>query len=385
MCLFNECYAGKRVLVTGHTGFKGGWLVTWLNRLGADVCGYSIGVPTRPSLFEKADLKNHVRHELGDICDQDRLKQVIISFRPDFVFHLAAQALVLTSYAEPVETLRVNVLGTATLLQALRSVNWPCVAVFITSDKAYDNVEWPWGYRENDALGGKDVYSGSKGAAELAFKSYYHSFFSAPQTTVRVATARAGNVIGGGDWAADRIIVDCIRAWLKGKPVQIRSPKATRPWQHVLEPLSGYLTLAARMTQDASLHGESFNFGPRAEQNATVLELLMSLAGVWGFEDPAESFEVIGNVPFHEASLLKLSTDKALLALRWEANLGYEECVSFTGVWYRDVFKHGVSAWELTNAQIESYVSAAVNRRRVWTLEGGSMTGAKFTPRSAPA
>jgi CDP-glucose 4,6-dehydratase len=186
---------------------------------------------------------------------------------------------------------------------------------------------------------------------------------------VRLATARAGNVIGGGDWAADRIVADCIRAWLKGGTVQIRSPKATRPWQHVLEPLSGYLTLAARMADDASLHGESYNFGPRAEQNASVLELLASLAEVWGFEDPAKSFEVVGNAPFHEAGLLKLNIDKCLLALRWEPTLSYEECMSFTGVWYRDVLKKGASAWEITGAQIESYVQAGVDRRRIWARE----------------
>ncbi len=370
MVLFNRRYAGKKVLVTGHTGFKGGWLITWLTRLGAEVCGYADGVPTQPSFFEEAGLESHVRHELGDICDLEKLKRLIASVRPDFVFHLAAQAIVSTSYSDPLETLRVNVMGTATVLQALRSVDWPCVAVIITSDKVYDNVEWPWGYRENDTLGGKDVYSGSKGAAELAFKSYYSSFFSKQQTAVRLATARAGNVIGGGDWAADRIIADCIRAWLKGESVRIRSPGATRPWQHVLEPLSGYLTLAAQMPEDSLLSGESFNFGPRAEQNATVLELLASLANVWGFEEPAKSFEVIGNVPFHEAGLLKLNIDKSLLALRWEPNLSYEECMSFTGIWYRDVLKKGASAWDLSNAQIESYVQAAVERGRIWTLEG---------------
>lgn len=272
--MFKNTYTGKRVLVTGHTGFKGSWLLSWLSKLGADVCGYSDTVPTIPSLFEAADLASFVRHELGDIRDLSRFEAVVADFRPDFIFHLAAQAIVSTSYANPLDTFSVNVMGTATVLEALRKIDWPCVAVVITSDKVYDNVEWSWGYRENDRLGGKDIYSGSKGGAELAFNSYFHSFFNKPDSPVLLATARAGNVIGGGDWAADRIVADCIRAWRVDGTVEIRSPKATRPWQHVLEPLSGYLALGAEMAVRPELHGERFNFGPRAEQNATVVELL---------------------------------------------------------------------------------------------------------------
>jgi CDP-glucose 4,6-dehydratase len=282
---------------------------------------------------------------------------------------MAAQAIVSASYSDPLETIRTNVIGTAAVLDAMRFVDRSCVAVVITSDKAYDNVEWPWGYREIDALGGKDVYSGSKGGAELVFKSYYHSFFDKPGVKVRLATVRAGNVIGGGDWAKDRIVADCVRAWLKNETVKIRSPNATRPWQHVLEPLSGYLTLGARLAVDPEFHGESFNFGPRAEQNATVLELLTSLSKVWGFNDHRESFEVAGDLPFNEAGLLKLNIDKALLALRWEPNLNYDECVQFTGVWYRDVARDGLSAWDLTNRQIESYEGIAAGRGRIWAKD----------------
>jgi CDP-glucose 4,6-dehydratase len=367
MSLLKNIYAGKRVLVTGHTGFKGSWLTTWLVELGAEVCGYANGVPTDPSLFEAADLGKRIRHELGDIRDRERLSAVLQHFKPEFVFHLAAQAIVSTSYAEPFETIDVNVMGTAAVMDVLRKVDWPCSAVIITSDKAYENVEWPWGYRETDRLGGKDIYSGSKGAAELIFYSYFQSFFKDKESPVRLGTARAGNVIGGGDWAVDRIVADCIRAWQQHGTVEIRSPKATRPWQHVLEPLSGYMLLGARLRDDASLHGESFNFGPRSEQNATVEQLLRSLSEIWGFGNPEESYRRTGNVPFYEASLLKLNIDKALLRLSWVPNLSYDECVQLTGTWYRNVVKENGSAFDVTREQILSYEQMANQRGRIWT------------------
>jgi CDP-glucose 4,6-dehydratase len=366
MTFFSNAYAGRRVLVTGHTGFKGSWLSAWLISLGAEVCGYSNGVPTDPSLFEEAALASGIRHHIGDIRDAAAFKKVLDAFKPDFVFHLAAQAIVSLSYENPLETVSTNVLGTACVLDALRKADWPCTAVIITSDKAYENVEWEWGYRENDRLGGKDVYSGSKGAAELIFHSFFYSFFMKGDHPVRLATARAGNVIGGGDWAADRIVADCIRAWRAGGDVEIRSPKATRPWQHVLEPLSGYLTLGAKLAADAGLHGESFNFGPRAEQNATVLQLLEALAKVWGFEDPSQSYRVVGNIPFHEAGLLKLNCDKALLQFHWEPTLSYAECTHMTGIWYRKVLKDNASAFDLTMAQIREYQGLACQRQRSW-------------------
>ncbi|MCZ8159035.1 MAG: CDP-glucose 4,6-dehydratase [Rhizobiaceae bacterium] len=367
MTYFSGVYENKRVLVTGHTGFKGSWLTSWLLRLGAEVCGYSDSVPTTPSLFEDAAVASSIRHETGDIRDAARLRNLISDFRPDFVFHLAAQAIVSTSYANPLATIDVNVMGTASVLEALRFVDWPCNAVIITSDKAYLNVEWIWGYRENDRLGGKDVYSASKGAAELIFASYWHSFFSGARSPVRLATARAGNVIGGGDWAADRIIADCIRAWQRGQAVNIRSPRATRPWQHVLEPLSGYLHLGARLESTESIHGDSYNFGPKAEQNATVLELLTSLAEIWGFHKDDTVYNVTNDIPFHEASLLKLSIDKAIAELKWMPTLDYAECVDLTGSWYRDVVKNGGDARAITNDQIMRYEQLAKERARVWT------------------
>lgn len=363
---FGHVFRDKKVFVTGHTGFKGSWLTSWLLDLGAEVCGYSIGIPTQPSLFEEAKLSAAIRHEVGDIRDLARLSSVIQSFRPDFVFHLAAQAVVSISYAQPLDTLGVNIIGTGTILEALKSVTWPCSGVIITSDKAYDNVEWEWGYRETDRLGGKDIYSASKGAAELVFRSYISSFFASDNSPVLLATARAGNVIGGGDWAADRIVADCIRAWMNGKVVEIRSPQATRPWQHVLEPLSGYLTLASRLAGNRALHGESFNFGPRAEQNATVLQLVSSLAEMWKAEDPNTCYRVTANVPFKEASLLKLNIDKALLRLRWEPNLSYLDCMEMTGIWYREFVKNKASAAELVKADLRKYECEAVKLGRVW-------------------
>ena len=240
---FNNIYKDKKVLITGNTGFKGSWLSTWLCTLGAEVYGYSLNVPTHPSMFETLELEKRIHHKFGDIRNRDEFTEYVQEVKPDFIFHLAAQALVLTSYREPLDTITTNVVGTSVVCEAIRHIDWNCTCVLITSDKAYDNVEWIWGYRETDRLGGKDIYSGSKGAAELVIKSYWHSFIK-DMPNIKFGVTRAGNVIGGGDWAEDRIIVDCIKAFSTGKTVEIRSPKATRPWQHVLEPLSGYLTLA---------------------------------------------------------------------------------------------------------------------------------------------
>lgn len=363
---FDGAYRGKRVLVTGHTGFKGAWLTLWLLELGADICGYSRDIPTTPSLFEAAGLAGRIRHEIGDIRDTSHFQSVIASFKPDFVFHLAAQAIVSQSYQDPVETVSTNVVGTASVMQALRGVRHPCAVMIVTSDKCYDNVEQPWGYREIDPMGGKDVYSASKGATEIIAHSFHKSFFSAPDSPVRVATGRAGNVLGGGDWAADRIVADCIRAWMSGTIVQLRRPDATRPWQHVLEPLSGYLAVTAKLTTAAKLNGESYNFGPRAEQNRTVVELLSDLARIWGFDAGHQAYEALPTPPFPEAGLLKLSCDKALMDLAWEANFSYAECVELTGEWYRDVLKGGAAAYDVTLRQIHTYDQRARTRGRAW-------------------
>ena len=316
-------------------------------------------------MFDVLALADRITHIEEDIRDLDVMRDVIVAERPDFVFHLAAQAIVSTSYSDPVETMSTNVMGTMNVLEALRMVEQPCIAVLITSDKCYDNVEWVWGYRETDGLGGKDVYSGSKGAAELVIKSYLHSFF-AKDHPVRLAIGRAGNVIGGGDWAKDRIVVDCMRAWSDGRSVEIRSPQATRPWQHVLEPLSGYLALGHALTQRSQLHGEAFNFGPGAEQNRTVAQLLGDLGEHWGFSNTQEAYRVIDNVPFHEAGLLKLNCDKALFHLDWEPNLEYAETVQLVSTWYRSFYREHGDMYALTLEQIASYESAGVERERAW-------------------
>ena len=238
--LFDNVFDKKKVIVTGHTGFKGSWLSTWLIELGADVHGISKDIPTNPSLFKELKLEEKLAHHVVDIRDCEKLSSLIQDIRPDFLFHLAAQPIVSTSYYEPAETISTNVIGTMNVLEALRGLENNCNAIIITSDKAYDNVEQVWGYKENDRMGGKDIYSGSKGAAELITKSYFHSYFS-KNSNIQLAIGRAGNVIGGGDWARDRIVVDCMLSWALGEKVSIRNPEATRPWQHVLEPISGYL------------------------------------------------------------------------------------------------------------------------------------------------
>jgi CDP-glucose 4,6-dehydratase len=363
---FGNCFSGQDVVITGHTGFKGSWLALWLSHLGARVHGYALPPPDGPSLFAMARLDSVVDHTIGDVRDLAQFAALLQRTRPRFVFHLAAQAIVSLSYSDPIETISTNVMGTAIVLEALRKVTWPCAAVLITSDKCYENVEWPWGYRETDALGGKDVYSGSKGAAELAIHSYVHSFFWTLDHPVRLAVGRAGNVIGGGDWAADRIVVDCIKAWMAGRRVQLRGPDATRPWQHVLEPLGGYLALGQSLAEESAHHGEAFNFGPRAEQARTVLELLDDLARLWGFRSGAEACEILERRPFHEAGLLKLNCDKVLLALRWTPTLSYRECVGMTGGWYRAVLRDGADAHALTVSQIAQYESLAGQRELAW-------------------
>jgi CDP-glucose 4,6-dehydratase len=366
---FGGIYRGKRVLVTGHTGFKGAWLSEWLLTLGADVTGLSLPAPSSPALFEQLDLAGRMNHRLGDIRDLSAVRAAVAAVRPDFVFHLAAQSLVRRSYQEPVETYATNVLGTVHVLEALRKAGRPCSVVAVTSDKCYENREWIHSYRESDPLGGHDPYSSSKGAAELAIDSYRRSYFSSGDARVRLASARAGNVIGGGDWAQDRIVPDCIRALQQNQPIPIRNPHATRPWQHVLEPLSGYLWLAASLSLSDSRAGPApgpfetaFNFGPASTANRTVAALVQEILQHWpgGWEDRSDPRAL------HEAGLLHLATDKALHHLKWQSVWGFEETIARTVGWYRACDANPAEALPLTRRQIADYTAAARARTLPW-------------------
>jgi CDP-glucose 4,6-dehydratase len=362
---FEKIFSNKKVLVTGHTGFKGSWLSAWLNLLGAKVIGISNDIPSDPCNYEASQLIKIVDDHRIDIRDADAIRQLVQQIQPDFVFHLAAQALVRPSYENPLETLSINALGTANILDALRILKRPVVAVMITSDKAYDNVEWVWGYRETDRLGGKDPYSASKGMAELAVRTYFESYFKCADSKVRLGIARAGNVIGGGDWAVDRIVPDCMKAWSQNNMVDIRSPWATRPWQHVLEPLSGYLALGSELHQRGDTHGEPYNFGPSANQDHSVAELIDEMAKYWNnvrWNDISQSQKHL-----HEAGLLKLNCDKALFDLKWLPTLKFEETVRLTIEWYKTYYQGSEkSMYSYTVRQIEEYTALAQQRSISW-------------------
>lgn len=364
--MFKNAFREKKVLVTGHSGFKGSWLTTWLLELGAEVAGYSNGPPTELAAFDILGLEGRIRDYRGDVRSGSELGAALDDFEPDVVIHMAAQALVRLSYEKPSETFEVNTMGTVNVLEALRLRPQIAAGVIVTSDKCYRNVEWLWGYREEDRLGGDDPYSGSKGAAELAFQSYYRSFFQTGNT--RIATARAGNVIGGGDWAPDRIVPDCVRAWSDGRSVEIRSPEATRPWQHVLEPLSGYLWLAHRLLEgDDTVRGESYNFGPRASVVRSVGDLVNEMHRHW----PAalHTTNTAGGEGKPEAGLLRLSCEKAVAHLGWEAALDFEDTVRYTSEWYRAYYQGEGDIGDMTLAQIASYQERAAAEGVEWAQE----------------
>jgi CDP-glucose 4,6-dehydratase len=362
---YQTAFSGKTVLITGHTGFKGAWLTAWLNQLGATVTGIALDPPTVPSHFEATRLADGITDLRIDIRERAKIEAAVLSAKPDFVFHLAAQALVRRSYDDPIETWQTNVLGTLHVLEALRKLDKTCAAVIITSDKCYDNVEWVWGYRETDVLGGPDPYSASKGAAELAIRSHVKSYFPNATSKVRIASARAGNVIGGGDWASDRIVPDCVKAWSLNAVVELRNPHATRPWQHVLEPLSGYLCLAIALSRQPELHGESFNFGPAAQQNHSVLELVEEMAVHWE-QVRWQDVSGVAAGPY-ESGLLKLNCDKALQYLRWHAVMNFEETVKMTAEWYRSYHQEPAGIAALTQLQIHSYTALARAQGLAWT------------------
>lgn len=349
--MFNNIYKGKRIFLTGHTGFKGSWLSLWLTKLGAEVCGYSLKPNTTPSMFEELDIQNKItKSVIADILDFEKLQTTINEFKPDIVFHLAAQPLVRLSYSEPVLTYQTNVIGTLNVLEAAR--HCPSVKAFvnITTDKCYENKEIDRGYREDEPMGGYDMYSSSKGCVEIMSSSFRRSFLQ-DERAYAMATARAGNVIGGGDWALDRLIPDCVRSISKGIDIEIRNPIAVRPWQHVLEPLSGYLLLGQRLLENGKKYADGFNFGPNEDSVLTVADVSKMVTKFYGK----------GNVfvgepsPLHEAGLLMLNIKKAKKVLGWIPTYNANQAIEKTVEWYKHFYNKDVNMYELTMNQIIEY------------------------------
>jgi CDP-glucose 4,6-dehydratase len=347
-------WQGKRVLLTGHTGFKGSWLSLWLQSLGAQVVGYALAPPTNPSLFEMADVAQGMTSVIGDIRDLAKLQAVFAKHQPEIVIHMAAQPLVRYSYQNPVETYSTNVMGTVHLLEAVRNTPGVKAVVNITTDKCYENKEWVWGYRENEPIGGFDPYSNSKGCAELVSAAYRSSFFNAnsyAQHGVATATVRAGNVIGGGDWAQDRLIPDILAAFEQGRKVDIRNPHAIRPWQHVMEPLRGYLTLAEQMFEHGPSFGEAWNFGPNDEDAKPVGWIVEQMAALWGAD---AQWQVDNGEHPHEAHYLKLDISKARSRLNWHPALRLKDALALIIDWSKQR-QNGANMRQLTLAQLQAY------------------------------
>jgi CDP-glucose 4,6-dehydratase len=328
-----DFWQGRRVFLTGHTGFKGSWLSLWLQELGAEVTGYSLPPPTKPSLFEEAKVAGGMTSIIGDICDLKSLTQAMSRSRPEVIIHMAAQSLVRASYVEPIETYRINVLGTVSVLDAARSIAGVSAIVNVTTDKCYENREWPWAYRESDQLGGYDPYSSSKACSEIVSAAYRSSFFNPEeyvQHGVALASARAGNVVGGGDWARDRLIPDVLSAFEAGEPVRVRNPEAVRPWQHVLEPLSGYLTLAERLYHEGPRYSCAWNFGPAEQDARSVRWIVEMMANFWG---NGAQWALDDNQHPHEATYLKLDTSQARTALNWHPVLDLQHTLEWVVDW----------------------------------------------------
>jgi CDP-glucose 4,6-dehydratase len=352
----------KRVLITGHTGFKGSWLSLWLHMLGARVMGVALPPPTIPSLFQLAEIEKDIESEVGDIRYPQTLQTVIAKFHPEIVIHMAAQSIVRASYSNPVETYETNVMGTVHLLEAVRHAGGVKAVVVVTSDKCYENKEWAWGYRETDQLGGFDPYSNSKGCAELVTSAYRNSFFPSsgyPKHGVAVATARAGNVIGGGDWTEDQLIPDVIRAFVDGRPVLLRSPGSIRPWQFVLEPLSGYLTLAERLYSGGAQYAAGWNFGPGEDHAQTVQWIVERLSAQWG--GAAKWGKDTGHHP-HEAGYLKLDSSMARTHLGWRSTVSLETALDWTVEWYQAYHK---------KADVRMVTMEHIKRFMVFAEDGG--------------
>lgn len=348
-----KVYQKKKVLITGHTGFKGSWLSEWLLSLGADLSGFSIDIPTNPSHFENLELSKRMRDLRGDIREFSSFQKAVQSTEPEIIFHLAAQPLVRASYDKPLETFAANTMGTANVLEAVRLNPSVRALVVVTTDKCYENVNKSAGYVESDPMGGHDPYSASKGAAELVTSSYIRSFFTSPSGT-QVCSARAGNVIGGGDWAEDRIVPDCMRSWGKKEKVTIRNPKSVRPWQHVLEPLGGYLWLGQCLLEKShGVSGEGFNFGPPDELDQTTLDLVQELEKSWS--GSSHEISASQDKAKKEAHYLRLNCEKARERMGWSPKLSFSQTAEWTSSWYKFYFENPKKAVELTRSQIQTY------------------------------
>tara|TARA_B100000029_G_scaffold513343_1_gene612646 strand:- start:1169 stop:2245 length:1077 start_codon:yes stop_codon:yes gene_type:complete len=352
-----DTFKKKKIIITGHTGFKGSWLTLCLKYLGAEVLGISKDIPTKPSHFTASRVYKGIKSRKFNIKNFKKLKKTISQFKPDYVFHLAAQSLVNTSYKNPQDTWETNLLGTINVLESIRYLNKKVVVVIITSDKAYKNVEKKEGYKETDLLGGDDPYSASKASAEIAIQSYFNSYLK-NKKNVFLGVARAGNVIGGGDWSKDRLIPDCIRAWAKKRKAIIRNPKSTRPWQHVLEAVWGYIFFAAKLNSSNRLNGQAFNFGPNTKKNFKVIELIKMMQKHWPsikYSTPHKKTK-----KFHESSLLKLNCNKAKTFLKWRAVLNFEETITMTAQWYKNFYKNKIHTTSIE--QIEKYNKIFIRR-----------------------
>lgn len=353
--LIKSTFIDKNVLITGHTGFKGSWLSFWLKKLGANVIGYALEPPTKPNMFKVLKLDEEIDSIIGDIRDIKKLQEVFQKYQPQFVFHMAAQSLVRDSYLNPKYTYEVNVMGTVNVFEAVRNTESVHVVLNITSDKCYENKEWIWGYRENDPLGGYDPYSSSKACAELATTAYRNSFFNphvSNKHKVSLSSVRAGNVIGGGDWAKDRLIPDCIKALVKNLNIHIRSPSAIRPWQHVLEPLRGYLLLAAKMYENGKKYNGAWNFGPNEEDIFSVKEIVENIIKYWGngsWKDVSQKT----NEALHETKYLKLDCNKARQILGWEPMLNINKAIELTILWYKNFYNKSTDMIKYTKDQIK--------------------------------
>jgi CDP-glucose 4,6-dehydratase len=346
-------WKNKRVLLTGHTGFKGSWLSLWLQQIQADVCGIALEPYTTPSLFELANVANNMRSHIVDVRNFEELRKVAKDFQPDIVIHMAAQPLVRYSYQHPIETYQTNVMGTVNVLEAVKNINSVGAVVNVTTDKCYDNKEWVWGYRENEAMGGHDPYSSSKGCSELVTSTYRDSFYR--QLGKGLASARAGNVIGGGDWSLDRLITDIMNSITKGQKVLIRNPEAIRPWQHVLEPLSGYLVLAEKLYNAPNKYDSGWNFGPYVRDTATVKEIVEQIMALWGEDNPGWKIDNSQTHP-HEAHFLKLDITKATSELGWQPKLSLNNTLAWVADWYK-AWLNNENMQKFTLEQIKIYQS----------------------------